>query len=73
METATITTTVLDAPAPMPEDSIGATVVYVDRGVYGFVEKRERVGIITGHKYCRISGQHFFVSSEGVQHSPPGS
>ena len=56
---------IADAPAPLPEDSIGATVIYVDKGVYGFVEKRERVGIITGHKYCRITGQHFYVSGEG--------
>jgi hypothetical protein len=56
---------IVDAPEPLPGDSIGATVVFIDRGVYGFIEKRERVGVITGQKYCRITGQHFLVSGEG--------
>jgi hypothetical protein len=54
-----------DAPEPLPGDSIGATVVFIDRGVYGFIEKRERVGVIMGQKYCRITGQHFLVSADG--------
>lgn len=53
------------APAPLPEKSVGATIVYVDKGVYGFIEKRQRVGVIVSEKYCRFTGQTYLVKTEG--------
>lgn len=49
----------------IPDDAVGATVVYEDAGCWGYTPASDRVGKIVGVEPSKYHGRYFLVEVDG--------